>query len=210
MERYGEIFDDEFVRLIVSSDNDKCGRIGWRGLQLHGGLVWFDSDGRIRSINYESELEERERYRLIDLERRELHESLRDYRSPVLEWETCTYRIRVDRVDHGYRYASWKVHRLHDSEPDIVIDNGTYNMEGTIGNHGFYFSSGEYKYILYVDATEIAPAGDLEVYRTSLSGYYDVRYKSEEHEMMLAESVVSSGTANRYQALLKRLRNCSG
>ena len=209
MDRHEEIFDDEFARIIASSGDGDCGRTGWRGLQLHDGLVWFSEDGRVRSINHESEFEERERHRLVDLERLELHDSLREYDSPVLEWETCNYRIRVDRLDGGYRYAAWNVGRFHDSEPDLVIHDGTHHMEGTSGDHGYYFSNGQYKYILFVDATSTVSAGDLEVYRTPLRGYQDVRYKSADHETLLTEQIVNTGMESRYQALLNRLRTCS-
>jgi hypothetical protein len=209
IDRYEDLFDDEFVRIIASSGNDQCGRVGWRGLQLHNGLVWFSEDGTISSINYESVLEERERYRLIDLERLELHESLRGYQLPVLEWETCSYRVRVDRTDDGYRYAAWSVDRFHDSKPDIIVDNGTYNLEGTLGDHGYYFSTGAYKYILFVDTTSTVSAGDLEVYRTHLNGYHDVRYESEDRALLFAEQIVNTGTESRNQALLNRLRACA-
>ena len=209
IDRHEQIVDDEFVRLVVSSTNDDCGRVGSRGLQLHNGLVWFSEDGWISSINYESEFEERERRRLIELERLELHDSLRSYREPVLEWETCTYRVRVDRVDGGYRYAAWSVDQSHDREPDIIIEHGTHNMEGTLGDHGYFFSNGQYKYILFVDTTSTVSAGDLEVYRTHLRGYFDVRYKAEDHEMLWAEQIINTGMESRYQALLNRLRKCS-
>lgn len=209
IDRYDEILDAPFAKLVVSSRNDDCGRTVSGGLQLHSGLVRFSEDGRISSIDYESEFEERERHRLVELERRALHESLRAYHSPVLEWETCTHRVRVDRVDGGYRYAAWSVDQTHDEEPDLVVGNGTRNMEGTLGDHGYYFANGQYKYILFVDATSTVSAGDLEVYRTRLDDYYDVRYKSEDHEILLAAQIVNSGGESRFQALLNRLRMCS-
>ena len=209
IDRYEEIFDREFVRIIVSTGNGECGRTERRGLQLHDGLVWFSEDGSVGRVNYESEFEERERHRLIEMERLELHASLRSYREPVLEWETCSFRIRVDRLDGGYRYAAWRVDRLHDSEPDLVIANGTDNAEGTLGDHGFYFANGAYKYILFVDTASTVSAGDLEVYRTHLSGYHDVRYKSADHELLFAEQIVNAGTESRNRALLNRLRECT-
>jgi len=195
IERYGEIFDDEFVKVIVSSESDDCGRVGWRGLQLQNGLVWFT--GRwVRAVNYESEFEKDERLRLIELEKRELHESLRKFHSPVLEWETCTFRVRIDRLDDGYRYAAWEVDMLHDSKPDLIIDNGEVEFHGSGGNHSFSFSNGEYKYVLDVELIGKGERpGELSVYRT------DVK--------LIEEPIVSVGTESRYQALQKRLRNCS-
>lgn len=92
-------------------------------------------------------------------------------------------------------------------------------MEGSAGNHGYYFANGEYKYILYVNKFS-GPLGYLTVYRTNLNGYYEVKYpntylavlenESYDHELLLTESIVNSGTESRYQALLNRLRECSG
>ena len=134
--RYDEIFDDQFTTMIVSAD--ECGRIGWGELQLQSGLVWFNDGGQVIYVDYESEIQSQERNALIEMERRELHESLREYSYPVLEWETSTYRIRIDYTgdakrhfpyhilalirlsgiwyphympSEGYRYASWKVER---------------------------------------------------------------------------------------------------
>ena len=43
----------------------------------------------------------------------------------------------------------------------------------------------------------------------SRSARYDVRYESEDHQMLLAEHIVNTGMEGRYQALLNRLRKCS-
>ena len=202
--RYDEILDDEFTRIIVSSNENDCGRIGWRGLQLHRGLVWFDEEGHVRGLNYESEFEKGERIRLIDLERSELHESLRKYHEPVLEWETCTYRIRIDsKVNDDYslryRYASWKVDRFHDSETDIIIDNGSRIWDGSGGNHHYEFQNGDYKYILSVllIGKEGMPPGELAVYHGS--------------EMLLSEPIVDtlvSIDGNKVRGY--RSRECTG
>ena len=82
-------------------------------------------------------------------------------------------------------------------------------MEGTGGNHGYYFASGEYKYILYVNMGNSLSLGDLTVYRTDMSGYYEVKYESDDHDLLLAESILNNGTESHYQALLNRLRECS-
>lgn len=202
--RYDEIFDDELTKIIVSSNENDCGRIGWRGLQLHRGLVWFHEEGHVRSLNYESEFEKGERIRLIDLERSELHESLRKYHEPVLEWKTCTYRIRIDsKVNDDYslryRYASWKVDRFHDSKPDIIIDNGSRTWDGSGGNHYYEFRNGDYEYILYVGliGKEDMPPGELTVYRGS--------------EMLLDEPIVDTVVSiDGHKVRGYRSRECTG
>ena len=238
--RYEEIFDDDFITIITSTANSDCGRVGWRGLQLHRGLVWF-TDGRVRRVNYQSRFEEQEKSRLINLEKDELHPTLREFHSPVLEWETCTYRLRIDRMTSMYpawkttfdsaepvpemffapdswrytrgyrysgrfRYAAWRVDRFHDSEPNIIIEDGELYAYITDDDDFFFFSNGEYKYVVVISSEE-HPDGVLEVYRTNFSTSYEVRY--EAGPPLLAEPIVNRGTQDHYRELLNRLRNCS-
>ena len=57
---------------------------------------------------------------------------------------------RVDYLgDERYRYASWYVGERYDAEPDLVIDDGDVaSGDGSIVPLCFYFSGGQYKYML--------------------------------------------------------------
>ena len=195
MTRYAEVFDDEFIRIIVESDENECGHIGWRGLQMHNGLVWFAHANVVGSINYESDAEKQERIRLVEVERNQLHESLREYDYPVLEWETCTYRIRIDRrTDGTYRYASWRVEESHASKPDIVV-NGQVCCGGTEGPHtyAFVFQNGEHKYVLN---PYMGNGYHLQVYRTDLTDPSEIMSSGE---LLLTEPVVNAGKTGWYR-----------
>ena len=156
---------------------------------MHNGLVWFDESGMVGYIGYESDAERQERIRLVEVERNQLHYSLREYGYPILEWETCTYRIRIDRNGDGsYRYASWRVENSHASKPDIVVEGGEVCCGGSEGFHtaAFVFQNDEYKYVLGPGRQ----GHHLTVYRTDLTDPRDILFSGE---VLLNEPVVSAG-----------------
>jgi len=91
-----------------------------------------------------------------------LHPSLREYKEPVYLVTTKTYRIRIDEISNGfYRYASWKKEKATSARPDLTINNGTVDMQGSGGNHVFIFTNGRYKYEIY--RTYLREAGSAAV-----------------------------------------------
>ena len=170
LSRYEEVFDQE-ITTFVSDSSPK----DWR-VDAYDVVLW-DRERRIGvSLSYYaipgtdvrwialSEHERDERERLLHLrdtlrviERTQLHESLHEYQSPVLEWETASYRVRVDRLDNGeYRYAAWNSVESHFAEPDLIIDGGrhyfascgteTTRLFGYAGGEVYGFANGQYLY----------------------------------------------------------------
>ena len=179
--RYNEVFDDDLVDLLIGNNGySHCSHHPVYGFTLHSssgqscqepGCIWFSGSAIIR-IDEHSEAEMRERQRIIVAEKRNLHEKLREFVSPVLDWETCTYRVRVDYLgDERYRYASWYVGERYDAEPDIVIDNGELaSGSGSIIPLYFYFSGGQYKYMLDVGYGRTLGGSDLSMQRRPRPG----------------------------------------
>ena len=61
--------------------------------------------------------------------------------------ETAKFRIRIDSMaDGSYRYTSWAVNKDMSAKPDLVIENGEVNWEGTMGGQRYSFHNGEYAY----------------------------------------------------------------
>lgn len=205
--RYEEIFDEEFTRKVAGAAD--YGRIGWRGLQLGAGLVWFDDSGRVRRINHASAVERRERARLIELERGGLHESLRDYRAPILDAETCTHRFRIDAMEDGgrrVRYAAWDVDAHHGSPPDVVL-YGTGRVEGSAGETSYHFADGAYRYLVCCGGGLGADDHRLNVYLA----HQDSSREDLPHgdaELLLSEPIVKTAEQSRYRGLANRLREC--
>lgn len=170
--RYHEVFDEELSKTIMAADPTEWQAVGWRGIMLHNGLLWLYYDGSVRAVNYSSAFEVAEKERLLKLrdelreqEREELHYSLREYALPVLEWETDTYRVRVDRIrEDEYRYAAWKADVSHNTLPDIVLYEGVEQVYtnaccGSCGGaHTTYsFTNGEYLYEVEVNECACDP-----------------------------------------------------
>ena len=63
--------------------------------------------------------------RLIDIERKSLHPSLRNYVEPICLLFAGKYRIRIDLMHDGnIRYSSWKKDAATSDIPDLVIYGG--------------------------------------------------------------------------------------
>lgn len=152
LNRYNEIFDDSLKQAIINSDIHKdWSNVGWRGFMLHNGLVWIDTDGDLKSINYQSGFEKKEWERLIERQRSKLYPGLRKYQEPVLFMATKKFRIRIDDLGNGdYRYASWPINKSQAEKPDLVLANGRFEPDGNGGNHEYIFKKGDYTYSCYI------------------------------------------------------------
>jgi hypothetical protein len=167
--RYNEVFDEKLKKMIVNSQPDKdWSTVGWRGIMLFNGDVWLDYNGRLIAVNYQSDFEAKRKDELIKMERSQLHESIRDFKSPGYILETTKYRIRIDEMENGsYRYASWKLENKMSDVPDMIILRGEYMSDGSGGNGSFEFTSGEYKYqcVILVMREKDSPPAYLKIYK---------------------------------------------
>ena len=129
------------VEWLGSPLSQDSGPVVARSIQLgsdQGAFMQLEYSGKVSFIYHRSEFEKAEIDRLLELrdtliseERLRLHIKLREFESPVLEWETDTYRIRVDYLGSDtYRYSAWKVDAPRSDRPDLVLDNGKI-----IGHH---------------------------------------------------------------------------
>jgi len=56
LKRYDQIFDATLKNEIIKSNPAKdWSEVGWRGIMLNQGTLWIDTDGKIISINYQSQ-----------------------------------------------------------------------------------------------------------------------------------------------------------
>lgn len=169
VKRYSEIFDATLKNEIIKSDPAKdWSEMGWRGIMLNRGTIWIDTDGRLISINYQSEFEKDLKDKIIAKDKTKLHASIAKFKGPECVLETSKFRIRIDDLGNGnYRYASWPLKKKMSEEPDLVISNGKWFQEGTGGNHRFEFKKGQYIYECYISSLrekDAAPAS-LRIYQ---------------------------------------------
>jgi hypothetical protein len=146
--RYNEIFDDSLVHIITNSDPAKDWNSGgWRGISLNRGQVWLDDNGKLIGINYQTKIEAAKRAALIEADKSHIFPSLRDYKQPVLAFQTDKYQVRIDDMGNSnFRYTSWLANAKTIDQPDMIIPEGKFIREGSGGNHYFSFENGAYTY----------------------------------------------------------------
>ena len=150
--RYKEIFDNKLVEMISNSKpSGDWSSVGWRGIMLLNGVVWLDDEGKLISINYQSDIEKRKIVALIKLDKSKLYPSLRNFETPVHVLKTAKYRIRIDDLGKGnYRYSSWPIKSSVNSKPSLVVTKGAYIPDGSGGNHIFRFKNLDYTYDCHI------------------------------------------------------------
>lgn len=149
--RFSEVFDQILIDKIANSKISQWSEVGWRGIMLNNGDLWMaNSDGVITTVNYQSDFEKVLRTNLIAKDKENLHVSLKTFQSPIYKIKTNKYLIRIDELtDYKYRYASWKIDEKETSKPDIVLNNGQWEHQGSGGNHVITFVNGIYIYKVY-------------------------------------------------------------
>lgn len=150
IKRFNDIFDQNVIDEISKSKITDWSEVGWRGIMLHQGTMWIDTDGKITALNHQSETEKKQRLKLISELKEMLHSSLKSFKNPIYQFKTKHYLIRIDELENGkYRYASWKNNQNESEKPDIILTNGILEFSGSGGNHTITFKKGNFKYIVY-------------------------------------------------------------
>lgn len=146
--RYSELFDDSLIHMIANSDPAKDWAAGgWRGISLNRGQVWLDDNGKLVGINYQTKTEADKRAALLVADKAQIHASLRDYKQPVLAFETEKLKVRIDDMgENSFRLATWLVNEKTIEKPEVVIPDGKFIREGSGGNHYFSFEDGAETY----------------------------------------------------------------
>ncbi len=149
--RFSEVFDQNIIDKIANSKIEDWSEVGARGTMLANGDIWLsNSDGMITAINYQSDFEKNLMKDLIAKQKENVHVSLKNFERPTSKIKTKNYLIRIDEVStNKYRYASWNSGEKESSKPNIVIDGGKLEFDGSGGNRFFTFVNGSYTYIIY-------------------------------------------------------------
>ncbi|OXB02680.1 hypothetical protein [Flavobacterium pectinovorum] len=171
IKKYDQIFDVTLKNEIIKSNPAKdWSEVGWRGIMLNQGTLWIDTDGKIISINYQSQAEKNLSNKLIAAEKAKLHPSIAKFKAPEYILESSKFRIRIDDLgNNNYRYASWSLKQKMSEKPDLVITNGKWIPDGSGGNSYFDFKKGDYLYRCYIIVlgTNDSPPATLTIYQNN-------------------------------------------
>lgn len=161
--RFNEVFDQTLIDRIANAKNEQWKEVGWRGIMLDNGTVWLDGDGdKITAINYQSTTEKNLLEKLIRKQKKYIHPSLKLFKRPVYTIKTPKYLIRIDELSNGmYRYACWKIGNKENTLPDMILNNGKLEFDGSGGNHMITFINRKYSYTIYRNLIAEAKTPDI-------------------------------------------------
>jgi hypothetical protein len=165
IKRFDDIFDKDFLDKVAKSKISDWSEVGWRGIMFDDGALWINDDGKIVTVNYQSSKEKQLLVNAIQADNNQLPKSLQDFEKPAYLIFTKNYKIRIDEKAEGiYRYAAWKIKNAK-SEPDIIIENGVMEFQGSGGNHTITFKNNGYTYVVSINVIGTAddPDATLEV-----------------------------------------------
>jgi hypothetical protein len=160
-ERFSQIADPLLREEIKKSSLQNWSEVGWRGTMLKNGIVWLNSEGKIYAINHTTDFEKKLILYLIKLDKSRIHSSLKKYDSPEYLFQTRRFLVRIDRIGYKYRYASWPKNSSQSTKPSLVIENGSFDVQGTMRNRIYTFRNGSYDYIITNDSLSIEQNGKI-------------------------------------------------
>lgn len=151
IQRFNVLFDNEFIKEIATSKLEDWSEAGWRGVMFKNGKLWMDFGGKIFAINHKSLSEKKLFNEAVEANKNELPKFLQNFKKPKYLILTKSYRIRIDEKEKlSYRYASWKKNSKK-SVPDLIIENGVLEFQGSGGNHSVTFKNNEYTYEILIN-----------------------------------------------------------
>ena len=149
-EEFAQDFDDYFdsanINRVLSA---KAEQIGWRGIQLARGAVWFNN-GKIVAMNLRTDAYAKKFSDAKRLEERFLYPAVRGYDHIEFECDTRNLHVRTQYTGNDLQYFAWKKHAPLTSRPLLMLNSGKIDFQGSGGNHSLTFRNGAYMYQLWV------------------------------------------------------------
>ncbi|MBL8711258.1 MAG: hypothetical protein JNM12_00040 [Alphaproteobacteria bacterium] len=140
---WDEFFDAKFTNEVLAA---KPEQIGWRGVQLVNGLVWF-KDAKVYRIQYNTSTFEKIFEEAKEKEGQSINSEARGYTNLLLTCETKSKRIRVQRHGDVIRYFVWKKGDSLTEKPELNLV-GDYLPDGNGGNGHYTFKNHDYSYVV--------------------------------------------------------------
>jgi len=143
IKNWDDFFDAANIKSLLAS---KPTQVGWRGVALGPGDVWFD-EGRIITLNLRTREFDHKLHEAINRDNLKVHPSARGYKNIAVTCSTPTKDIRIQEHADGFHYFAWKKDSDHLAKPELTL-RGTAKFEGSAGLATFTFERNGYKYLL--------------------------------------------------------------
>ena len=143
---WDEYFDSASIHKLLGAAADQ---IGWRGINLSNGMVWF-AHGRIITINTQTKAFEIAFQSAKTQDYTKLYESVRGYDSVIFQCKTKDQFIRTQKHGDDLRYFAWKRDVPLLTKPELELRGGKYDPQGTGGNFDLVFQNDALTYTVSV------------------------------------------------------------
>lgn len=144
---FPSLFDRSFkTQLQKITEEDLIDRNN--GCGLFAGDLWINEEGKIIAINYESVAEQQRYNDILHKVKKTIHPSLSNFNSNILVWRSGKLTVRVDEVNGNFRYAAWSKGKPMSALPDMVLNNGVQEFQGTAGGVTYTFRNNDWTYIV--------------------------------------------------------------
>ena len=163
------LFDKKFrEKMRDGTFEDDWDEVGWRGVTYDNGDFWvngtFLKGGHIYAVDYTSQAERKLQLKLMDEDKKTLHESLWDDDfTPVSSFETLDGKIagRIDDI-HGkeYRIALYEK-PVHAGDKPKEVFYACRIYEGSGGNH--YYLDSKWLHVVSINVVGPIDEPDLDI-----------------------------------------------
>jgi hypothetical protein len=142
-------FDDFFnpTTLAAVEANKADLMESWRGTSIAGGSIYADG-GKIIAINLETEKQTADAAKALAAEQKTVHSSVDKYEEISFACNTPAHWVRVQRTlgAERYRYVSWRPGEKMSAVPELVLENGDAEVQGSGGGIIYRFEDGKTTY----------------------------------------------------------------
>jgi hypothetical protein len=149
---WDDFFDAADTSAMIT---DKPEQMGWRGVMLGNGDVWFDGDS-IVAINLRTKAYFKKFNEAKNKDFLTIHPSARGYQHVAVICSTSSKSIRIQEHIDGYHYFAWAKGADLLDRPMLTL-KGTMEFQGSGGGATYTFENHGYSYVL--DAPEICSGG---------------------------------------------------
>lgn len=140
---WDDYFDNNFIEAILK---DTPSQMGWRGIQINSGMIWF-KDGKVWKIHNRTEKFQKMFSEMKAKEAENIHPSARGYSKLVVQCSTETKLLRIQEHKDILSYYVWKKGTDLSRAPELTL-SGERVFDGSGGNSRFIFKNTAYTYEL--------------------------------------------------------------
>jgi hypothetical protein len=144
---FDDAFDkkiDSFNESMVIEQHDSYGLVGGP----FDGDLWLNYKGKLMAINYSSKKEKALRSQLTQQIKSKIYPGVNQWDENLMVLHSPKLLIRLDEVGRKIRYVSWSKGRSTAEKPDLILNNGVSEAQGTQGGWTFTFKNGDWTYVI--------------------------------------------------------------